>query len=709
MEVRDRQFGRLIILRIAIVLIAGVLIGRLWQIQMVTGEKYRLLADQNRLRDVDVPAPRGVIYDRNGEILARNQPSFSVVIVPGDIPDDEEGEPEGSSDALVLDRLLATLARPVAGLEQLAPAPGQAPGQAPTPARPAAQANAGPTPTPNPAAVIRERDPWVMPRPEIEQKIIDGRQGGAYRPITVARYIREETAFLIAEDAVNLPGVQLELEPIRDYPSGALTSHIVGYMGHIPEKLLSEYREKGYLPNAQVGLTSLEYTFEDELRGVPSQETIEVDVNGRRVRTVGEPQGAIPGNNLVLGLDLELQRIATEAMQAAFDASSGFTKADQGTIIALDPRNGKVIVLVSLPSYDNNLFTKGITAEAYAALLDDPLLPMFDQAIAGQYPPGSIFKIIVASGGLQEGVIGANTRLGDGFDGANDAIIWVPNDFAPWDFSLAQPFYSWTHKYGYGHGLHAVRQALSVSDDIFFYMLGGGYRDRFDGLGSGRIGEYARAFGLGAPTGIELLGESSGLVPTSKWKRINYAESWLTGDTYNMSIGQGYILATPIQMANATAAVANRGYLYRPQLVDTITDASGEVVRPFEPALLHEVQVDPKHLDMVREGMYGAVNWPNGTATRVRVPGVVVAGKTGTAEFARDWDKDGQPDRDDKDNLPTHAWFTAFAPYIDPEIVVTVFVANGGEGSAVAAPIANQVLNAYFAAKGPAGQEAAAP
>ena len=176
-----------------------------------------------------------------------------------------------------------------------------------------------------------------------------------------------------------------------------------------------------------------------------------------------------------------------------------------------------------------------------------------------------------------------------------------------------------------------------------------------------------------------------------------------------MSIGQGYILATPIQMANATAAVANRGYLYRPQLVDTITDASGEVVRPFEPALLHEVQVDPKHLDMVREGMYGAVNWPNGTATRVRVPGVVVAGKTGTAEFARDWDKDGQPDRDDKDNLPTHAWFTAFAPYIDPEIVVTVFVANGGEVSAVAAPIANQVLNAYFAAKGPAGQEAAAP
>ncbi len=696
LEPRDPTFARLGLLRLLVVVIVVTLIGRLWQIQMVAGEKYRLLADQNRLRDMDVTAPRGVIYDRNGEILARNRPSFSVVVVPGDLPEDAEDEAEGAGDARVLNRLLAILNQPQSGALR-----------SPTPTAPAQnKGKALPEPTPNPASIIRERDPWVMPRADIETKIADGRLGGAYRSITVARYIDEATAFLIAEDAVNLPGVQLVLEPIRDYPSGALTSHIVGYMGHIPENLVSEYEDQGYKQNDQVGLTGLENSFEDEMRGEPSQQIIEVDVHGRKVRTVGEPKPAVPGHNLVLALDLDLQAAATQALQTTLDNSSGFTLANQGVVIALDPRNGKVLALVSLPSYDNNLFAKGITTEAYSALLNDPLLPMFDQAIAGQYPPGSIFKIVMASAGLQEGVINPNTRLGDGFDGVNDGIIWVPNDFAPWDQSLAQPFYSWTHKYGYGHGLDDVRHALAVSDDIFFYMLGGGYRDRFEGLGSKRMGDYARMFGLGSATGIELLGEAAGLVPTSKWKRVNYAESWLTGDTYNMSIGQGYVLATPIQMANATAAVANRGVLYQPQLVDHLTDENGDVVRPFEPKVLSEVAVDPRYLDVVREGMYGAMNFSYGTATRVTVPGVVLAGKTGTAEFARDWDKDGQPDRDDKGNLPTHAWFTAFAPYVDPEIVVTVFVMNGGEGSSVAAPVAGEILNAYFAAKNQAAETA---
>jgi penicillin-binding protein 2 len=407
-----------------------------------------------------------------------------------------------------------------------------------------------------------------------------------------------------------------------------------------------------------------------------------------------------------LSLDLELQRVATEALQESLDASSGWTKATQGVVVALNPRNGKVLALVSLPGYDNNLFTKGITDEGWAALTTDPNLPLFNRATGGQYPPGSTFKIIVASGGLAAGAISPRTLLGDGFDGRNDGIIWLPNEFFPWDMSLAQPFYSWIHKYGYGHGLVGVRDALAVSDDIFFYQLGGGYRDRFQGMGSKGVGQYAREFGLGAPTGIDLPGEMKGLVPDSKWKRLNYAENWLTGDTYNMSIGQGYILSTPLQMANATAAVANRGKLYKPQLVEYMTDADGNVVKPFEPHLLREVAVEPDLLDVVREGMYGCTNWPNGTATRVKVPGVAIAGKTGTAEFFRDDNKDQQADRDDKDNLPTHAWFTSFAPYVDPEIVVTVFVANGGEGSGVAAPIANKVLTAYFELNPPAAAAA---
>ena len=240
-----------------------------------------------------------------------------------------------------------------------------------------------------------------------------------------------------------------------------------------------------------------------------------------------------------------------------------------------------------------------------------------------------------------------------------------------------------------------MRQALAVSCDIFFYKLGGGFKE-FPGLGADQEGFYAGQFGLGAPTGIELSGESSGLVPSPKWKRLTYKQTWVTGDTYNMSIGQGDVLVTPLQMANMTAAVANRGSLYKPQLVDRVTDANGNVLRSYQPELIRQVAVDPANLDIVREGMYGAVNWPEGTAPGARVPGIAVAGKTGTAEFVRDLNKDGQPDRDEKGNLPTHAWFTCFAPYGDPEIVVTVFVANGGEGSMVAVPIARKILEAYF-------------
>jgi len=676
---------RLILLQTFIALAAVVLIGRLWQLQMVTGEQFRLLSDRNRLREVDVAAPRGVIYDSRGEILARNRPSFSVIIIPADLPKDTFGQLDEAAEANVLDRLAAILTRA---------APGPTPTAEPTPTS-AKDGSAEPDDT----FVIRQRDPWFMPRAEMETQISQALLGSAYRPIIVARHIKEATAFLIAEDAVNLPGVQLALEPIRDYPTGALTAHIIGHMGHVPEEQLQKYQQLGYQINDQVGLTGLEATFESSLRGQPSRQTIEVDVHGRRVRTIGQAEPAIPGHNLVLNIDTNLQWVATQALQEVFDNSSGFSKASQGVVIAMNPRNGKVLTLVSLPSYDNNLFTKGITTEAWQVLSTDPDLPMFDRAIGGQYPPGSVYKVVVAAAGLQESVISARTLLGDGFDGRNDGIIWLPNQYFPWDPSLAQPFYSWTHKYGYGHGFHGVKNALAVSDDIFFYLLGGGYPDRYRGLGSRLIGEYSRAFGLGAITGIELLGEVRGLVPDSRWKRLNYAENWLTGDTYNISIGQGYILTTPLQLTNAVAAVANRGYLWKPQLVDIITDDQGNVVRPFEPVLLREIPVDVTNLDIVREGMYGAINWPQGTGTSVRVPGVPVAGKTGTAEYYRDDDKDGKEDRSEKGHLPTHAWFSAFAPYVDPEIVVTVFVANGGEGSAVAAPVANQVLNAYFADK----------
>jgi penicillin-binding protein 2 len=698
----DRYTWQFWLLRLLIVAAVLVLSVRLYKLQIVEGSKYRVLADRNRLRDVEVAGPRGVIYDRNGEILARNEPSFSVAVIPADMPKTPAGEADVEAQAVVLDRLMDLLSRPV-------PFPSPSPMPSPSPTvTPTVSAARTPTPGPTPIKVrdvIPEREPWVMERAKIEEGIMMGLLGGAYRPIIVAKYIDQYTAFLIAEQASNLPGVELELQPIRDYLSGTLTSQLIGYMGGIPADDLPAYEAKSYQQNDQVGLTGLENTMEDELRGQVGRQTIEVDVNGRKVRTVGQSEPPLPGHNLVLSLDLKLQRAATEAVQEALDQSKGFTKATQGVAVVLDPRSGAVLALVSLPSFDNNWFAKGITTEAWDALNNNPDRPLINKAVSGQYPPGSTYKLVPASGGLQEGVITVRSLLGDGFDGVNEGIISLPSKYG----GAAQPFYCWIHSYGRGHGLITVRQAIAESCDVFFYQLGGGYRDITPGLGAVTLGYYAKQFGFGEPTGIELTGEVSGLVPTEKYKRLNYAEPWYTGDTYNMSIGQGFDLATPLQIANMTAAVANRGTLYHPQLVDHITDAEGKLVKPFEPSIIRQVPVDPSYLDIVREGMYGAVNWPEGTAPGARLPGIAVAGKTGTAEYFRDDDKDGQPDRDQKGNLPTHAWFTSFAPYADPEIVVTVMIVNGGEGSQVSVPIANKIMRAYFNIEDTPPPGAAAP
>jgi penicillin-binding protein 2 len=315
-----------------------------------------------------------------------------------------------------------------------------------------------------------------------------------------------------------------------------------------------------------------------------------------------------------------------------------------------------------------------------------------NHAISGQFPPGSTYKIIVAAGGLEEEVITTQTRYHCG------GILWLPNRFYPEDPSLAQPFYCWIYHDFHGqHGTMGIVSALGQSCDIFFYQLGGGYRDRIEGLGEERLGYYAELFGMGARTGIDLPGEAPGLVPTVKWKRINYSESWVTGDTYNMSIGQGFVLATPLQVLNSAATIANGGTLYRPQVVREVVDGDGEVIRAFSPDVIRQVPVSPENIEIVREGMRSAVAGPGATAWAIDVPGVAVAGKTGTAEYFVDRNKDGIPDRDREGNLPTHAWFTAFAPYEDPEIALLVFVSGGGEGSATSVPIANEILNYYFA------------
>ena len=673
-----RSISRVLLLRFAVVLAFVTLAGQLWRLQIVQGDTFRWRANNNRFRVLPEMAARGVIYDRQGSILARNRPRYQVVVVPEDLPEEE------AEQARVLLRLIRLLETPLPTSE--------------TASLEGFTVRGSESPSENAERRTPNAEHQFPSLEELQAKISEAAQESVFRPVLVSDNIPRDTALLIQEESGNLPGIQVQVQPRREYPSGALTAAIVGYTGPIPRESVDVYVEQGYAQTDEVGLTGLEATFEETLRGEAGYRAIVVDVYGREVRGIGPPLSPVPGHNLVLTIDLELQRAVEEALRNGLQAA--YRRA--GVAIAMDPRNGAVLALVTLPSYDNNLFAQGISAKAYAELTGDLDHPLVNHAISGIYPPGSAFKIIPAAAALEEEVITPRTLLGDSerLDGANDGVIWLPNKYFPWDRRQDQPFYCWVRKLGYGHGPIDVVTALALSCDIFFYQLAGGYV-RFEGLGLETLDQYALLFGLGQLTGIDLPAENPGLVPDAKWKRQVYGQSWVTGDTYNIAIGQGFVLATPLQMLNATVAVANGGYLYRPRLVYRTTDANGKVLQDFVPELIRELPIAREHLEVVRQGMYEAVNWEHGTATNAALPNVAVAGKTGTAEFFIDRNQDGWPDRDAEGNLPTHAWFTAFAPYEDPEIALVILIEGGGEGSKAAVPVAVEILQAYFAPEEP--------
>ena len=368
-------------------------------------------------------------------------------------------------------------------------------------------------------------------------------------------------------------------------------------------------------------------------------------------------------------------------------------EAPWAVAIAMNPQNGQILGMVSLPSYDNNIFAERI-GEDYLALERDERRPLINYAIGGLYPPGSTFKMVTASAGLAEGVITPETSVVD------TGPIYLANEYFPNDLSQAQKFVSWNHLRGIVHGRINVVDALTLSNDIFFYYLGGGFPDQFEGLGQRRLSKWAELYGFGETTGIDLPGEVTSLVPTDQWKRQLFAETWTTGDSYNMAIGQGYMLSTPLQVLMEAATVANGGTMYVPRIVHHMTDANGGVQKDFEPEIIRRLPLSDEDMQVVRQGMWNVVNASNGTGAVAKVPGVTVAGKTGTAEFC-----DYLPEEQDcrrieggssEDYLPTHAWFVGFAPYENPEIAVVVFVYDGGEGSQTAAPVAQKILEAYF-------------
>jgi len=659
----------IILFQIVILMSFSIFVVRIWWLQNM-GENsatYQILANVNRFQDVAIDAPRGVMYDRNGTLLVRNRPMFDVVIVPAFLPDDE------TEKAQIYATLSGWLQLPIttAGERELPSRNGYF------------RSFMHHEYSRQPSMQVRNpRSRQVKNRPlGIKDSVEAGPAFAPYKPIVIAEDVEPKVVALIEENRLDLPGVLIEIGSQREYLMGELTSHVIGYVGAISPELEDSFPAPFYDPNEDVGIMGLEATYETYLHGQRGFEKIEVDVTGRKMRTINKEQESIPGNNLRLTLDLRLQEIATEALQNAIDVSKG----QSGVAIAMDPRTGEILSLVSLPSYDNNLFATGISEREFLSLAENEQRPLLNKAISGQYPPGSTYKHLVVAGALEEGVITSEKVLFD------PGVIYLPNRFVPYDLELAQPFFCWDRG---GHGwVNAVR-ALTVSCDVYLYKIGGGWeQEDVEGLGVTRIGNYAARFGFGAVTGVDILGEEKGIVPTEQWKRHNFAEAWFIGDTYNMSIGQGFVLVTPLQLLNSYAAVANGGTFYQPYFVSEVRNLQQEIIYTAKPIVSGQLGISQETLDLVRQGLRGVVNLGGTAYPQIDLAGITSAGKTGTAEFCDEYpaclDEDGRV-------KTSHAWYVGYAPFDRPEIVSMAFVYGGGEGSAISAPVVNAIFRYYF-------------
>jgi penicillin-binding protein 2 len=480
------------------------------------------------------------------------------------------------------------------------------------------------------------------------------------QPVLVVSGLEREKALTFDQQAGEITGFSLDVNPLREYLDGGVLSHLFGYTGRINEAELEKHKE--YLPTDFIGKLGIERSYEEVLRGVAGSERTEVDAEGRPVKLLAS-KPVTSGLNLVLSISHPLQLQLTESLTKQVERSG----SRRGAAVALDPRSGEVLAMVSLPGYDNNLFSKGISEPDYRNLADDPAQPLFNKAIGGAYPTGSIIKPIVASAALQEKVVTPATAVED------TGQIEVPNRYDP-----TKPFIFRSYDAG-GLGIVNLRKALALSSNVYFYTIGGGFGG-IEGLGVGRLAGYYQKFGLGKPTGIDVPNETGGRLPDPDWKKRVKKEDWYTGDTYNLAVGQGDLAASPLQMAAATAAIANGGTLYKPRVVNKVVDGQGKVVKEFGPEAISEGLVSAVNLAVVREGMRQVVTSGTACCMIEEQVSVAVAAKTGTAET------------DPGGKRKPHAWFTAFAPYNDPKIVIVALVENSGEGSEFAAPAVREVL-----------------
>ncbi len=651
-------------------MIALALLGAAYQLVrlQVTGfDAYTVRAIDNRQQRLTLPAPRGVVYDRNGVLLAQNVPAISVLITPALLPEDS-----------------GRLAELYARLSELTGVPVSTP--------PLDAGNA-----------TGNRIGDDSPSPGIQELVFLQETNAPYRPVVIAPDISREQALVLGAELRTMPGVQLEVRALRDYPTGALTAHVVGYMGPITEDQSDFYVNLGFDPaRDRIGYAGIENRMQDVMAGRNGYKEVEVDVAGRELRTLGEGQAPVPGQSVVLTIDVRLQAAAAAALANRMKIENQIAQADtdplrppqpvtNGVAIAINPQTGEVLAMVSLPTYDNTMFSRFIPATYYQEMADHPYKPLFNNAISGEYPPGSVFKVAVAAGALQEGVVTAEQEIFD------PGEIIITNRYFPNDPGKTRRVVCYNRA---GHGDVNFITGIAVSCDVYFYALGGGYEAggvKDGGLGIDRVHKYATMLGFDQLTGIELPGERKGLIPTRDWKRLNIGENWSTGDTYIASIGQGYVLSTPLQVLMAHTPFINRdGFVRKPTLIREVRDGEGNVLRTASVQNHSQTALTPYVIDQVSLGLRQVMI--DGTGKKLGVEGINLAGKSGTAEYC---DNVAQAaDRCQFGAWPAHSWMVAYAPYEKPEIAVVVFVYSGEEGSTVAGPVAQEIIDAYFVLKG---------
>jgi penicillin-binding protein 2 len=676
-------------------------IGRLYDLTINQNRDLAAQALENRVTRVNNPAPRGVIYDRNGVLLARNLPSFVVTITPAALPDDPD-----PTDDVYPPQTQAIFRR----LAELLDMPLTVPGS--TPQQPC-------------------RDPQAR---GIRDLVDEFKDFTPYTAVKIKCDVEARTAFIVQQEigTLPMPGVDVIVEPVREYPTGALTSSIIGYMARIPSPQDAPFTyqaaiARGLLPDRdRIGVAGVEASLDElYLAGQNGSSLVEEDAAGRFIRTSGVETETVPGRNVELTIDVRLQAAVEAALlrrfKQVFDFTGGGVNFTSGVVIVMNPNTGEVLSMVSWPTYDNNRFARNIDFEYYQRFAGDPSAnppiepdpdyPLLNHAVSILYPPGSVFKVVTASGAMEDGVIEPDRLLED------PGKITVKNTYlsaAAADPNATREFVCWIYRTtNGGHGEVSFIRGIAESCNVYFYKIGGGFEpEKVDGLGIGRLDrlesgggglvKWMQLFGFGERTGIELPAEQSGFIPDPDWKRINRGESWSLGDTYNAVIGQGFVQVTPLQMLNAYNVIANGGRLVRPRIVARVLDGEGNVLETRGTDVIRQLPLAPETIRLVQEGLRQTVT--DGTLSGLRIygetvpivnlPGINVAGKTGTAEYCdrQAWLKDlCIPGR-----WPAHAWTFMYAPYENPEVSVIAFVYNGGEGSLIAGPVANDALRAYF-------------